>query len=382
MQLMQYIAANWHAWLISAGILLVAIALGLLIHYLLFLVIGNFAQHKTGVVGQSVAYHAKKPSKWIFPLLIVLIALPLVPLSSPVMNSLRHIVGLGLIAAVAWAVMLVSDVLADISAARYRMDVSDTLAARRMQTQIRVLHRIVVVIVSIVALSIMLMTFPEIHQVGASLLASAGLVGLVVGLAMKPTISSLIAGVQIALTQPIRIEDAVMINGDWGWIEEIRTTYAVVRVWDLRRLVVPLSYFIEQPFENWTRTTADLLGNVILYVDYTVPVEELRQELHRILKTTDKWRGKVAALEVTDATEHTIQIRALMDAKDSGSAWDLRCYVREKLIEFLQLRYPQSLPRTRTEFRSMPDTTSSIPRRVAPRGSRPRGNEPDSAEML
>jgi small-conductance mechanosensitive channel len=159
---------------------------------------------------------------------------------------------------------------------------------------------------------------------------------------------------QIALTQPIRIDDVVVVEGQWGWIEEIQSTHVVVRIWDLRRLVLPLSYFIEHPFENWTRTSADLLAYVFLWVDYTIPVDEVREELTRILKTTKKWKGSVNVLQVTDASEHAVQIRALMDAADSSLAWDLRCYVREKLIAFLQKNHPQCLPRLRGEFTTAP----------------------------
>ena len=246
--------------------------------------------------------------------------------------------------------VVVCDVIFDLLAFHYRMDVSDNLLARRVQTQLRFLRRVVILIITIVALSIMLMTIPAIRQIGASLLASAGLAGLIVGMAMRPTLSSLIAGMQIALTQPIRIDDVVVVEGQWGWIEEIQSTHVVVRIWDLRRLVLPLSYFIEHPFENWTRTSADLLAYVFLWVDYTIPVDEVREELTRILKTTKKWKGSINVLQVTDANEHAVQIRALMDAADSSLAWDLRCYVREKLIAFLQQNYPDSLPRTRGEI--------------------------------
>jgi hypothetical protein len=173
-------------------------------------------------------------------------------------------------------------------------------------------------------------------------------------MAMKGTLSSLIAGIQIAFTQPIRIEDAVVVEGEWGWIEEIGTTYVVVRIWDLRRLVLPLSYFIEHPFQNWTRSSSELLGSVFLYVDYTVPVEEVRAELGRIVKSTKLWKGSVCVLQVSDAREGTLQLRAVVDARDSSEAWDLRCYVREKLVQFLQEKYPNALPRVRAEFHGLP----------------------------
>lgn len=196
----------------------------------------------------------------------------------------------------------------------------------------------------------MLMTFPSIRHLGESLFASAGLAALVAGLAARSTFSNLIAGVQIAFTQPMRLDDVVIVEGEWGWIEEIRTTYVVVRIWDLRRLIVPLSYFIEKPFQNWTRQTADLLGTVFLYTDYTVPVEEVRQEIHRVLESSKRWDGKVWGMQVTNASERSMELRALMSAPNASVAFELRCFVREKLIQFLQEKYPQSLPKTRAEL--------------------------------
>ena len=228
---------------------------------------------------------------------------------------------------------------------------ADNLTARRIRTQISVLQRIVSIVVIVLAIGFMLMTFPPIRQLGTSLLASAGLAGLVVGVAMRPTLASLIAGLQIAMTEPIRIEDVVIVEGEWGWIEEILTTYVVVRTWDLRRLIVPLSYFIEHTFQNWTRRTSDLLAYVYIYCDYTVPVEELRKEFRRLSESTPLWDRKVCNLQVSDTSEHAMQIRALSSAADSSRAWDLRCFIRENLIRFLQENYPESLPKTRGELR-------------------------------
>ncbi|HLI30811.1 MAG TPA: mechanosensitive ion channel domain-containing protein [Terriglobia bacterium] len=351
---------EWQNWLVSAATLGVAVGVALLAHHVVFSLAKRLAAKPERVLDASFVRHGRRPAQWIFPLFAVLLVLPLVKLPPQVIYPARHIVGLALLGAIAWVVVVLVDVVADLLESRYRVDVSDNLAARKIQTQIHVLRRIVLVIVTVVTLGIMLMTFPQIHQLGASLLASAGLVGLVVGMAMRPTIASLIAGIQIALTEPIRLEDVVIVNGEWGWIEEIGTTYVVVRIWDLRRMVVPLSYFIEQPFQNWTRNTADLLGSVFVYTDYTVPVEEVRQELRRILQATDKWKGQVCALQVTNATDRTLELRALMDARDSSTAWDLRCYVREKLIEFLQRRYPQSLPRVRAEMAPLPVQTGVV----------------------
>jgi small-conductance mechanosensitive channel len=356
---MEFILKNWHTWMWSVSTLAAAILIALAVHAVLFFVLTRLARRKGDVFINSLVDHGQRPSRWILPLLTLIVALPAARLSGSVLTPIVRAAGLGLIAATAWLVILISQIISDLISARYRIDLVDNLSARRVHTQIEVLHRIVVAVVVVIALSIMLMTFPTIKHIGMSLLASAGLAGLVVGMAMKSTLSSLIAGIQIAFTQPIRIEDAVVVEGEWGNIEEIGTTYVVVRIWDLRRLVLPLTYFIEHPFQNWTRRNADLLGNVLLYVDYTVPVEEVRAELRRIVKSTNLWKGEVCVLQVTDASEHTIQIRALVDARDSGEAWDLRCYVREKLIQFLQEKYPNALPRVRAELHGLPTETIS-----------------------
>jgi small-conductance mechanosensitive channel len=362
---MGYLLAHWKPWAWSVGILGGSVLLAFVARSILFAVLNRLAKRAPSLLKDSLIRHSERLARWILPLLAVVVALPAVPLADAVMRPIRHLVALALIASVAWLFVLASEVVFDVFAGRYRTDVADNLEARKIQTQLRVLRRIVAVLVIVITAGVMLMTFPDIRQIGTSLLASAGLAGLVVGMAMRPTLSSLVAGMQIALTQPIRIDDVVVVDGEWGRIEEIQTTFVIVRIWDLRRLVLPLSYFIENPFENWTRTSADLLAYVPLWVDYTVPVDEVRQELTRVLKSTDKWKGEVNVLQVIDASEHAIQIRALMDARDSGQAWDLRCYVREKLIHFLQQRYPNSLPRLRGEFvAGSPDQAPPAPRRL------------------
>ena len=340
-----------HPWLWSSILIAGTLILALLARFLIVAGLKRIDRQNQTVL-HSIIRRTEAASWWIFPLFGLLIALPGISLPPNISAYLQHAVLLGLIAAHAWLVILISEVATDFIAARYRLDTAEDLQARKVQTQLQLLHRIVFVVVLIVALGVMLMTFPTIRSIGTSLLASAGLAGLVVGIAMRPTLASLVAGIQIALTQPIRIEDSVVVEGEWGWIEEIGTTHVVIRIWDLRRLVVPLSYFIEHPFQNWTRTNPDLIGTVALWVDYTVSVEALRQELRRILGTTADWKGDVCVLQVTEATDRALQLRALMDARNASQAWDLRCYVREKLIQFLQERYPQSLPRFRADIQT------------------------------
>jgi small-conductance mechanosensitive channel len=346
---MQYLWGDTHTWLISGAILVGAIILALVIHFILFFLAERLLRRKQEAPPSLFARRVKKSTRLIFPLLALVLAIPLAPLPADLKNMLQHALGLGVIASIGWAIIILTELAGNIIFARYSMDAPDNLAARRIRTQTQVLQRIATLSVSIVTASIMLMTFPAVRHLGVSLLASAGLAGLIVGMAARSTLSSLIAGIQVALTQPIRIEDAVVLEGEWGWIEEINTTYVVVRLWDLRRLVVPLSYFIEKPFQNWTRTTADLLATAMIYVDYSTPVQELREELHRILQSTELWDKRTWALQVTDATERTIQIRALMSARSGPAAFDLRCYVRENLVQFLRTKYPLSLPRQREE---------------------------------
>jgi small-conductance mechanosensitive channel len=280
-----------------------------------------------------------------------------------VLGPVRHFVGLVLIACVAWLIIAVINFLRDLITHRYAIDAADNLTARGVQTQVQVLRHVAVVVVVTVAASVMLMTFPNVRNVGQSLFASAGVAALVAGLAARSTFTNLFAGIQIALTQPIRLEDVVTVEGEWGWIEEIRTTFVVVRIWDLRRLVVPISYFIEKPFQNWTRKTANLLGTVFLYTDYTMPVEAVRQQFHRILEESGMWDGKVWGLQVTNASERTMELRALMSAPSGPAAWDLRCYVREKLIDFMQKEYPGSLPKARAELTRVPQPEESPAKR-------------------
>ena len=223
----------------------------------------------------------------------------------------------------------------------------NNLRSRKFHTQFNILESVFVVMIVIIAIGAVLMLFEEVRKFGISLFASAGVAGIIIGFAAQKFIGAVIAGLQIAITQPIRLDDVVVIEGEWGRIEEITLTYVVVKIWDLRRLVVPSTYFFEKPFQNWTRTSADILGTVFIYTDYHVSFDAMREELTRVLEGTPLWDKKVNVLQVTDAKQNGVEVRALMSAKDSPTAWDLRVYVREKLIEFLQKNYPESLPKTR-----------------------------------
>jgi small-conductance mechanosensitive channel len=356
--------AHWTTWAWALGLVAGALVAGLVAHSILFALLRRFAVRTSSLVDDSLLRHSKGPAKLIIPMLAVLGVLPFVPLAPLWVNPFRHFIGLVLVAACGWLAVGTMYVVEDVITARHALNVADNLSARRIRTQVEVLRQIVASLIILVTIAIMLMTFPSIRHLGESLFASAGLAALVAGLAARSTFTNLIAGIQIALTQPMRLDDVVIVEGEWGWIEEIRTTYVVVRIWDLRRLVVPLSYFIEKPFQNWTRQTSNLLGTVFLYTDYTVPVEEVRQQLRRVLEESGMWDGKVWGLQVTDATDHVMELRGLMSAPDGGKAWDLRCYVREKMIQYLQEKYPESLPKVRAELKG--ELSDKSPRHSQP----------------
>ena len=348
----QAIPEPYRPWATAIVLVGAALLAALLAHSLVYLIADRLTRKTTAVADSSFVLHTRRAARFVFMVGAIRLVLPATPLTEETLGSLRHVVSLAIIASVAWLMMRATAVVDDVIASRYRIDVSDNLLARRVHTQVRVLSRTVAIVVALVAFSTMLMTFPKIRQFGASLLASAGIAGLVVGLAARQTISNLIAGVQLAMTLPIRLEDVVIVEGEWGWIEEITSTYVVVRIWDQRRLIVPLQYFIEHPFENWTRSTADILGTVFIHADYTVPVDAVREELQRLVKLSDKWDGRVCGLQVTGTTERTVELRALVSAADSPKAWDLRCEVREGLIRFMQREHPGCLPRIRAEIGS------------------------------
>ena len=341
---------HWQAGLWSLATLTGAVIVSWASHRVIFAVAKRITIKTESTLDNSVVRHGERPAQLILPLLLILLVLPLTPLPATIEEPVRHLIGLGLIGALGWLLIASVEVFDDLVSVRHSVDVRDNLAARRIRTQVEVLRRIAVSVIIVITVSIMLMTFPAIRHVGEGLFASAGVAALVAGLAARSTMSNLLAGIQIALTQPIRLDDVVIVDGEWGRIEEIGTTYVVVCIWDLRRLIVPLSYFIEQPFQNWTRQTSELLGTVFIYADYNAPIQEVRTELRTILGTSDLWDGKTWGLQVTNATEKTIELRALMSASDSSKAWDLRCHVREKLIRFLQEHYPESLPKVRAKF--------------------------------
>jgi small-conductance mechanosensitive channel len=295
----------------------------------------------------SVFTQTRGLTKAALLILAMMLAVPVVPLPPETAALLARMMAVAVIGLIGWAAIVALHIAADLYLRRFRLDIDDNLLARKHNTQVRVLARTVDVLLIMLTLSAALMTFPAVRQYGVSLFASAGVAGIIAGLAARPVLSNLMAGVQLAMTQPIRLYDAVIVENEYGTIEEITSTYVVVKLWDLRRMIVPLTYFIEKPFQNWTRENSSLIGNVMMYLDYRAPVGIIRQKFRDIVKESKLWDGQTAALQITDFKEGTMELRLLMSARSSGAAFDLRCEVREKLIDFIQHEHPEALPHSR-----------------------------------
>ena len=354
---LSWIPANAVGFALIAGVILVALMLHNSVVRLVRHLLG--ARFPNALTLRATA---RKVTRFALVVVAASMALPLAPLDGDAKLVSAKILLLATIVLIGWVALAAVSIAADLYLLRFRLDTDDNLLARKHVTQVSVLKRAVDTLVILIATGFALMTFESVRQYGVSLFASAGVAGLVVGLAARPLLSSLIAGVQIAMTQPIRIDDAVVVENEWGWIEEITSTYVVIKLWDWRRLIVPLSYFIEKPFQNWTREGAAIIGSVFLYVDYAVPVDRVREKLSEIVKASRLWDGRVVNLQVSDAKDHAIELRALVSARTSPLAWDLRCEVREKLIAFLRDEYPQALPRQRADLdMRQPQAASDAP---------------------
>ncbi len=339
---------NWQGMFWLCG----AIAAGLVVHRVVFALAKMLIRRGPTPFTKALVSNSRGPSRLMFPLLMIQFVGPLIRLPPELSALLRQAFGILLTICVAWFLIRLTFVLEAFVFSQFSIDAKDNLKARGVRTQIQIFRKIAVVVVVTLTAAVILMSFEKVRLLGTSILASAGIAGIIIGLAAQRTIGTVLAGIQIAFTQPIRIDDVVIVENEWGRIEEITLTYVVVRIWDLRRLIVPITYFIEKPFQNWTRVTADLLGTVMLYVDYTVPVEPVRDELRRLLEQSTDWDRKTWGLQVTGVTERTVELRALMSAADASSAWNLRCEVREKMLDFIQRTYPQGLPKQRAEFQS------------------------------
>ena len=336
--------------LVVLGVLLGGLALGLGTKTLVFAGLRAYGRREDSTLARSVVLHLSSISAFFFPVLALSLLLPLLPLPPKPLEVLRRLLEFALILSFAWGLIQTLEVVQDLIRRHYQLEGSDNLRVRKLFTQLQFMKRIAVGLISLVAVGLVLMSFEPVRRLGTGLLTSAGIASVIVGFAAQRSISNLLAGFQIAFTQPIRIDDVLVVEGEWGRVEEITFTYVVLHIWDDRRLVLPLNYFIEKPFQNWTRSSAQLTGSVFVYADYTAPVEELRAELHRTLAAHPLWDGRVWALQVTDTKDRVLELRALVSAANASDLWDLRCAVREQLVAYLQQHYPASLPRTRVEL--------------------------------
>ncbi|NDK55342.1 mechanosensitive ion channel family protein [Pontibacter fetidus] len=332
---------------ITLIIFAVSVLLGLLLKYMLFKLLNLYNRYSNPKLVASLTKHLNHPLTYFFPLLFISMALPTVPLSESSIHSLRRVIEIFNIIVFAWILIKLVSVVQDIVRHKYAIDKPDNFRERKLYTQLQFVRKITIILIVFIGSAMVLLQFEAVKALGTGLLTSAGIAGVVLGFAAQRSLANLLAGLQIAFTQPIRIDDVLVVEQEFGRVEEITLTYVVLRLWDNRRLILPLNYFIEKPFQNWSRTSTDILATVYFYTDYAVPVEELRKELKHILSGSALWNGEVAGLQVTDAQHDNVQLRALFSARNSGDAWDLRCLVREKLLYFIQKNYPEALPKLR-----------------------------------
>jgi small-conductance mechanosensitive channel len=308
----------------------------------------------------SVLEATKNPTRLGLLLAAFAITLPTAPLDAATKSVLDRLVALATICLFGWIAVTALQIVATLYLRRFRLDVEDNLLARKHVTQVRVLMGVADTIIILLTIGFALMTFDTVRQYGVSLFASAGIAGVIAGLAARPVLSNLFAGVQLAVTQPIRLEDAVTVENEYGWVEEITSTYVVIRLWDLRRLIVPLSYFIEKPFYSWTRQASANIGSVLLYLDYTAPIDLIRQKVTELTAKSVDWNGITANVQVTNARPDTIEVRILASANSPAASGNLCADLREKLITFLQQEHPYALPRRRNETVGGPPIASKV----------------------
>ncbi|WP_224998139.1 mechanosensitive ion channel family protein [Cesiribacter sp. SM1] len=335
-------------------ILIIAAVLGgLLIKSIIFSILRfAFRNHQDAILIHSLLTRCSAVLNFLVPLITLSLTLPLMDTTPRENQFLEKTLGVLMIIGFAWLAIKIIYVAQDYINDNFDIEAENNFLARKVRTQVQFIRKLLIIGVVVITLSVLLLSFESVRTIGAGLLTSAGVTGIIIGFAAQKSIANLIAGFQIAFTQPIRIDDVVIVEGEFGRIEEITLTYVVIRLWDLRRLVVPINYFIEKPFQNWTRQSTELLGTVFLYTDYYVPLKELRAELRRLCEASPHWDKKVCVLQVTETTETAIQLRVLVSALNSGNAWELRVYLREKLVEYIRDNYPESLPVTRAEIRS------------------------------
>lgn len=327
-----------------------AIALALAAHKLLFWILERIVRRTEVAWDDRIPVHMKAPARLAAAVFAMQFARPALGLGGASKALAEHGLDILAIVASAWFLVRLAYLARDILLLRFDIASPDNLRSRKVQTQVRILQNVLIAVVAVVSVAMVLMTFDGVRQIGMSLLASAGIAGVILGFAAQKTIGNLFAGIQLALTQPIRIDDVVIVEGEWGWIEEITLTYVVVKIWDLRRLILPISYFIERPIQNWTRSASQILGTVSIACDHSTDVAALRREVERMVRETPLWDGNVCVVQVVDCKAEILEVRILASAADSGKAWDLRCHLREAVVDHLRREHPQWLPLRRVSL--------------------------------
>lgn len=343
-------------WVWSVGVIGVAVLVGWLGARILLRLIVHGVGQTEALVDDILIKQTRAPLSWALLIVAVRYALPWVALPDDTVDSLQQFLLVGAVLCGGWVLLRLTRAVEEYVSHRFDIKAADNLRARTVHTQVRALRNVARLVIVLLTLGAALMTFSNVRAIGAGLLASTGVMGIILGFAAQRSIATVISGIHIALAQPIRVDDVLIVEGEWGRVEEITLTYVVVKIWDERRLVVPINYFVERPFQNWTRVSSDLLGTIELHLDYSVPLAALRAELLKVVENSKHWDGRVCNIQVTGCSERSMLVRPLVSAKNAGSQWELRCEVREKLITFLQKNYPHSLPTLRAEVTGVPLT--------------------------
>jgi small-conductance mechanosensitive channel len=342
-------AKTMPAWLWNLAVILFVLIVGYAFKFFITLLLNYYRNKNDSEYSffKSLVTNLSKPLNHFIPLLTLAVLLPYLALKDVFEDGVKRWLGILLIISFANLLMHAIRILEDYVYYKYDFNKDDNLKERKIRTQLQFIRKLTNVIIILITVALILLSFDNVRKLGAGLLTGVGIGGIIIGFAAQKSLGNLLAGFQIAFTQPIRIDDVLVVEGEWGRVEDITLTYVVLNIWDQRRLILPINYFIEKPFQNWTRNTSELLGTVFLYADYNVRVDTLRTELTRLLHESPLWDTRVGILQVTDVKESTVEIRALVSAKNASQAFDLRCYVRENLIKYLSENHPESLPKNR-----------------------------------
>lgn len=348
LEYLQQLSQKMPDWTWNLIIILFSVLIGIILKSILLPIVKQHSKKELPYsIFRSIVRHFNKIFTAFIPLLFFSSLLPLTKFNTPTYESISKITEILITLCFAIIIIRMLRVFEDYLYHRFDISKENNLRERKIRTQIVFIRKLLITLIIVITISIILLSFESMRKVGAGLLTGVGIGGIIVGFAAQKSLGNLLAGFQIAFTQPIRVDDVLIVEGEWGKVEEINLTYVVVNIWDKRRLVLPINYFIEKPFQNWTRTTAEILGTVFIYTDFFVPVENLRQKLTDLLQGNRLWDGKVNVLQVTDLKEKTMEIRCLMSCRNSGDAFDLRCYIREEMVKYIRTNFPESFARTR-----------------------------------